>query len=222
MFVERLVKDLEVLTNSNPKKIFEESGMINLSNILSYGFFPFGNGNLSENETSYFNIMVLGNDFGSYKYLAECIKNDKKESGTKNPTIRNLMQKLGLEGKSVFYTNLHLGVRQDGTNTKRVKELTPSYKEICYLFFIRQLEAINPDVVLCLGHEVRKTLVERNANFDKWRDKSIKALYNDGNFLIDTIDKTIGSRKFILLPHPCDTRNFREEYLKVVRPLLIE
>lgn len=202
---------LEAKTSIIIKEIFHNSGMENEAQVLDYGFFPLGNGILTSKKIKP-QIMILGNDFGTKDYLSECILNGNKESDTKYPTIRNLKNRLGIYVNYAFFTNLHLGVRTSGSNIKRIKPLSKEYKEFCFQFFIKQLNFIKPKVVICLGHDVRKTLCEASPLFSKWKGNSIsiKSLYEFDNFHLDIYDKTIGNRKFILIPHPCDTRNFKE------------
>lgn len=68
---KKLVDDLK-----DSDKIFRESGMINESNTLGYGFFPIASGILLEDQSTFkkCKVLVIGNDFGSKTYL----KNAKK------------------------------------------------------------------------------------------------------------------------------------------------
>lgn len=230
MTIQQLFTDLRSLTSSEASsKAFESSGMVNKHQKLEYGFFPLGPGILSE-QFNYDNYaisrrgtMILGNDFGTDDYLTnKCPENKELKS---NPTIRNLTTKLNLDLDSTFFTNFYLGVRKEGTNTKRVTDLQGDYKELCYNFFITQLNIINPSTIICLGHEVRRALLTYNQKlFSKWgpHSVSLKQLYSGDNnaFQININDSNLGDRKFIVIPHPCDTRNFKEEYIQRVRPLL--
>jgi hypothetical protein len=155
--------------------------------------------------------------------LSCCIDNGNSESDTKYPTIRNLKDKLGLNLSETFFTNLHLGVRSGGKNTKREVPLTYEYRLLCYQYFIKQLEIVDPQFIMCLGHEVRETLAMMSNLFVKWKPKniSIKKLYSNGDFSLNINDNELGKREFILLPHPCDSRNFKEEYLEKAKPLLV-
>lgn len=219
--IKKLFESLKSKTKDSNQH-FEESGMINKYQELEFGFFPLGHGVLSndyKSGKSHFNkcrIMVLGNDFGTLEYLTDKCK-DNRES-TANPTMNNLLKRLKLETADTFFTNFYLGVREEGTNTKRFVPLTQEFKALCYEFFVTQVQTIDPDFVICLGHEVRNALADQSALFVDWKGKSktLKKLYSDGRQVIDVDDDKLGKRKFIVIPHPCDTRNLTEYYVEKV------
>lgn len=189
---------------------------------LDYGFFPFGTGILIENmdrqEASIEEAgeMILGNDFGTNEYLKKCIENGNREKAS-NPTIRNLLSNLTGDIKNTFFTNFYLGVREKGTNTKRFQPLTNDYKEFCCDFFNIQLRLIKPKKVICLGHAVRLALAENTTFFPEWKAKgiSLKKLYAENKTTIDIDIKLVGNVSFIVIPHPCDTRNFHGNYISI-------
>ncbi|AHF17581.1 hypothetical protein NIASO_10355 [Niabella soli DSM 19437] len=209
-------------------KIFENSGIENKYKKLDFGFFPLGSG-VFENPTDFQNaklkkckVMVVGNDFGTKKYLVGCIEKGRRESD-KNPTIRNLKEKLGLDLSETFFTNLHLGVRKDGTNTKRATPLTDKYKQFCFEFLVKQIKLVNPKFILCLGHEVRLALAEYSDNFTCWKGKSLtlKKLFATANaFQIGVNDNKFGNRIFLIVPHPCDSRNFMDGYINRILAII--
>lgn len=216
---------LDKLQNLSKEKsietLFQKSGMVNKYNQLDFGFFPLGKGILTSDliHENNFKIMVLGNDFGTDEYLQDCIKNHKRESESKSPTIRNLITKLNINLCTTFFTNLHLGVRNDGKNTLRLDPLTNDYKVFCFNFLKIQLNIINPNIVICLGHDVRKSLIESSPLFSNWlpKNKTLKNLYDvNENFQIEINDAELGKRKFIVIPHPCDTRNFKDKYIEKI------
>jgi uracil-DNA glycosylase family 4 len=157
------LKEIAVL--ENVENAFYNSGMENIFDYLDYGFFPLGKGILSKEHKSIQDIqenhvMVLGNDFGTKDYLIkQCPDRSEKQS---NPTIKNLTTLLNLDLNNTFFTNINLGVRYEGTNIKRAKDLTEEYQKICFDFFVNQLNIINPKTIICLGHDVRKNLYQLN------------------------------------------------------------
>ena len=220
--MESLFRHLSNLSADRTTNLhFQNSGMTNKFNELEYGFFPLGDGILSDKKQhdSKFKTMVLGNDFGTDTYLTKCINNDRRES-EKNPTINNLKKIQELNSQETFFTNFHLGVRKDGTNTKRTNPLTKEFQHLCYDFFLKQLKTVDPETVICLGRDVKLALLNKSEAFSKWKPKYIKELYADGNFKIDISDKELGNRTFILIPHPCDSRNFTEDHINAIRPFL--
>ena len=95
-----------------------------------------------------------------------------------------------------------------------------NYLAFCYKFFLQQVHLINPKIILCLGHDVRKSLVDSSSSFSQWKPKSIsfKKLYQspNNNFVINIHNRELGERRFISIPHPCDNRNFTESYIQKI------
>ena len=225
--INELFTALEAKTrNGSTAQIFKNSGMLNKYRELEYGFFPLGYGILSDDfhagktVLSTCKIMVLGNDFGTADYLADKCK-DKREPPS-NPTIKNLLGKLNLDTSSTFFTNFYLGVRLEGTNTKRAVCLEQDYKALCFDFFLTQLQIIDPQIVICLGHDVRKALARQSVLFSSWKGTSttLKHLYAQKQHELNIADEQLGQRKFIVVPHPCDTRNFTTAYVDEILPSL--
>ena len=208
----------QLVTNkANSVTIFENSGMVNDYMKLDFGFFPLGSGILvNENDKSRIEIatiedggtMVLGNDFGTLTYIETKCKNNREGS---SKTIANL-QNIGLDINTTFFTNFYLGLRNDKlhegtTMTKRIIALRQDYKDLCYNFFLAQLELVNPKVVVCLGADVGQTLSEFSDVFQSFstKNKSITSLFTDTSkqdYIINTNDSIFEQRKFVLIPHP--------------------
>lgn len=202
-----------MITNQdNTERYFKDSGMKNVSEILDYGFFPLGSGIL--NNQSEINkaeiednlVMVLGNDFGTLTYLNEKCKNNREPEA--NKTICNLKQ-LGLNLEQTFFTNLFLGVRNnekftETTNIKKTIKFSKEFKEMCYNFFLVQLELISPSIIICLGKEVGKFLAQKNEELTGFSLKNTNFinLFTENKFFIQTKSNYLGNRKFILIPHP--------------------
>ncbi|MDE3234504.1 MAG: hypothetical protein KGO81_01025 [Bacteroidota bacterium] len=216
MKINTLFEAYEILITNKvgSKKIFENSGMVDVNKKLDFGFFPLGSGILLEtksliNKASIDDdcVMVLGNDFGTITYFEKKCKHNRENS---SKTIANLMS-LGLDLENTFFTNFYLGLRNDKiyqgtTMTKKVKKMEKDYKDLCYNFFQIQLELINPKIVICLGAEVGQTLSEFSDVFSNFSSKNkISNLYADytkQDYIIYTNDCTFEKRKFVLIPHP--------------------
>ncbi|MGN6802009.1 MAG: uracil-DNA glycosylase family protein [Ginsengibacter sp.] len=188
--------------------IFSNSGLTNTYGLLDFGFFPLGSGvfkegasKIGEAEISECKIMVLGNDFGTKEYIdKQCLGNREKPG---NPTIRNLLKGLDLDVETTFFTNLFLGLRTGGTNIKRAVPIQEDYKEFCFDFFKKQLDFLDPEIVLCLGKDVGNTL-SAFSEFSNFK-KSISELFEDEmkkEYIVNTDDEFFGQRRFILIPHP--------------------
>jgi len=228
MKIQQLFDKLEIATKDK-EAVFADSGIVNLYDQMQYGFFPLGLGILTKNnktkeaipttEIEDGAVMVLGNDFGTVSY----VKNECNELGeTDGKTVINLIERAGLDINRTFFTNFYLGVRLvDGlykgtTMIKRIfdgksNKVKDEYKLLCYNFFITQMEFAKPSVVICLGHDVKNALIE-NYHIADWRKtESLKKIYTKQKHCI-TIEN-FGNTKFIIIPHPCDLRNFKQEHI---------
>lgn len=192
----------EIQNSTNILEAFDKSEMTNISAKLKFGFFPLGSGIFSKHseiekaEISKCEIMVLGNDFGTINYLNKKCLNEKEEKT--NPTISNLLQ-LEMNESTTFYTNLFLGLR-NGEKMVGIKKLETEYLNFCLSFFRIQLELIKPNIVICLGNEVKKALVEYSNDFSAIAKKTITEIYADkskNDFMI-----IANGIKFIFIPHP--------------------
>jgi uracil-DNA glycosylase len=228
MKIQQLFNELKILTE-NKENVFEESGMINCYDKMQYGFFPLGLGILTKNnktnkipptnEIEEGGVMVLGNDFGTISY----VENDCNYIGeTDGRTVNNLLGKVMLDVNNTFFTNFYLGVRQvsgryEGTTMiKRIfdgkpNKLKENYKQLCYDFFITQLELVKPKIVICLGHDVKDALIE-TCQITEWKKSdSLKKIYVRGNYSLP--NNKLGKMKFVIIPHPCDLRNFKTDHI---------
>ena len=201
--------------NPESNQIFADSGMVNDFQKLEKGFFPLGSGILTEHseieiaEIEEGGTLVLGNDFGTVSYLKnKCIGG--KEVNSK--TIDNL-KKLDLKLENTFFSNLFVGLRDDGNNdgtamTKLVIKRKQEYIDFCFDFLKIQLDFIKPKIVVCLGVEVGKNLATKHyeifSNFSQ-KDLPLTRMYEDvldKRYIVDTNDKFYGARRFVLIPHP--------------------
>jgi uracil-DNA glycosylase family 4 len=232
MKIEVLFEELKKITaDSEPD--FTKSGMINWYDKMKYGFFPLGFGILTEDitldskaddvEIAEGGVMVLGNDFGTVGYVKDKCSGIG-ETNT-NKTINNLLDdRVGLNRNDTFFTNFYLGVRThpDATMTKRVEELQKEYKKICYEFFLIQLKLLKPKTIICLGHDVKNALIEseQSNSFINWAPKSIsiKKIHIDKKHIIESGE--VADRKFVLIPHPCDLRNFNEYHMNKLNGII--
>jgi len=214
------IKDLFEKYNTHFKaseEIFKASGMINTRQELDYGFFPLGSGILNDKsqtdvaEIKENGILVLGNDFGTTKYL-ESIYSTKRESATGNPTLRNLIVKLNLPSESTFYTNLFMGLRDNSINQKTTNidseepKLEP-YRKLCADFFLTQLKHTQAKKVLVLGPKVAHALyLSFTGQFDAFKSKSaqISTFYKNGNkgCFINPTEGPLKGYEFMVIPHP--------------------
>lgn len=125
--------------------------------VTGCAFFPVGRGLWEDGDTSLSNkkVMVLGQDFGTVQDVREKVLPQGKESVTGNPTWRNLisvLQSAGIREEDCFFTNAIMGLRLDGKNTDTPSAFKhPAFLAACRAFFIEQLKAQKPKVILTLG-----------------------------------------------------------------------
>lgn len=233
MQIRTLFNELEAFSiQHNVDDIFEESGMRNRYQELDFSFFPLGSGILNcenyEIDKAIINdrcTMVLGNDFGTIGYVNNLT--DKRE--TNSPTIRNL-KNLGLDLENTFFTNFYLGLRDnikypETTMIHRQVPIKEKYKKLCSKFFQKQMELVNPSIVICLGQEVKKALMDSDLSslFANWKPKSssIAKIYSGNNHLIILNNEELNINcTFIIIPHPCDIRNFNSLYQKILKEVI--
>jgi hypothetical protein len=243
MKIQQLFDELKIITNDK-ESVFEDSGMINCYNKMQYGFFPLGLGILTENnkikddprtdEIEKGGVMVLGNDFGTVSYVKDVLKGSEEVGEIKSPTIKNFLKIVPkINTNKTFFTNFYLGVRLDNgvhegtTMIKRmsdgkINKIKKEYWELCYRFFVKQLELVKPQKVICLGHYVKEALIMSGISFQNWEPQSdsLKKLYaKDGDMHI--VNMELNGIKFIVIPHPCYPVNLlKPPYLEKLNAFL--
>src|ERR1700730_15436198 len=103
MKIQQLFDELKTVSE-NEEDVFTNSGMVNWSDKMQYGFFPLGMGILTERlkteenikatevEIEEAGVMVLGNDFGTIRYVNSYVKSHGKKIGeTDSNTINNFL-----------------------------------------------------------------------------------------------------------------------------------
>ncbi|WP_295654816.1 hypothetical protein [uncultured Mucilaginibacter sp.] len=231
MKLKQLFDELKKATDGK-EATFEESGIVNCFSKMQYGFFPVGNGILTEDlkngrvdtsclEIGKNGIMVLGNDFGTLTYVK---KYSDRVGETDSITINNLCKNTDLDCNKTFFTNFYLGVRDDETHgsakmTFRAVALKKDYKALCLDFFITQLDLVKPKAIICLGQDVKNALLSSMDSFTQWGSKStsLKKLYESNKYIIKN---EVGKQTYIVIPHPCDLRNFKGDYITKLNQLL--
>lgn len=213
--IKQLFNSLEqIVLASDIQNIFDSAGMVCEYAQLEYGFFPLGSGVLTEDsnielaEILNCEVMVLGNDFGTLKYLKENCPNRRELNST---TIKNLLS-LGLRIENNFFTNFYLGLRNNEkfpgmTMTKLIVDRSECYQKFCFEFFKVQLEIMNPRIVICLGKQVGFALYESMKGlFTEFEKKSmnLSKLYTSGfkQYILNSQNDVLGNRTFLFIPHP--------------------
>lgn len=120
------------------------------------GFFPICTGIIDgSTDLSKLNIMIVGQDFGSEtdyknKNIALNGENPQKQSTWKN--LKPMLDNLGINPNECFYTNLLLGLRKSKSNVGISPALdNEDYVKQCIEFFQKQIDAVNPKLIIFLG-----------------------------------------------------------------------
>jgi uracil-DNA glycosylase len=116
-------------------------------------------------------VMILGHDFHSeYGYNASVIRGRESKA---QPTWLNLLKLLrgaDIRLEKCFFTNFYMGVRQ-GAATTGVFPGSADRKFVkhCSDFFLVQLEAMRPSLILTLGKHVPPLIASRSSHLAAWR-----------------------------------------------------
>lgn len=124
-------------------------------------FFPGGLGlwtGVSEIPTG--QIMIVGQDFNSKAAYDRAFAAGGEV--TTSPTWRNLLrilQDAGISPDRCFFTNVYMGLRDGGNETGRFAGAKDKdFVRRCLTFFDRQLEVVQPKLILALGKEPLRML----------------------------------------------------------------
>jgi hypothetical protein len=174
------------------------------SRIEGTAFFPGGDGLYGHKEFAKSEIMILGQDFDN-EYNFEKSKKRKSEDG--NKTWSNLKKILGneIDMERCFFTNAIMGLREgDAKNTGRSKAFLKKnglFLDECRAFFIEQLKAQKPKLIIGLGAHIPVFLSETSTDLE--RLSKITSLSKIGesiedNFFRDVVFKGIDDYKAVL------------------------
>lgn len=124
--------------------------------VQKQGFFPICTGTIDGSmDLSKLKVMVVGQDFGTKKDFDKKKIKEKGENIEKQSTWKNLkpmLTNLGINPSECFYTNLLLGLRKSESNVGISPALeNEDYVNQCIEFFQKQIEAVNPKLIIFLG-----------------------------------------------------------------------
>jgi len=235
MILDKLKRELEHLCNRpDIDDVFSASGMqYNPDSLdtLNRSFFPYGKGVNAPNDIDQVlgGIMIVGADFGMQRDIDNAIQKGGNEFDY-NKTFKHLLlvDAIRTNLNKVFFTNYGLGVRKDVTsNTTRSASLKSAYIDLCSTFLLKQIEIIQPKVVVLMSKEVVRSF-----------SKSLEELPEDwskSNFsfkqMLELEEKGLGGMsksvclndhyvKFVISPHSCDLRNFTQDYMTLLNSML--
>lgn len=198
------------------------SALLNNLNNLSYppsmapiqgipgkAFFPGGRGVWRAGDTDIAGkkYMVLGQDFDTLEAF-ERAKAAGSEDVQKNATWRNLLVFLdacGIAYDDCFFTNVIMGARREGSNSGR----SPAFKdkafiEACREFFLMQVKAQKPVLILVLGKEPARFLSALSDHLKEWKQEQTFSQMDSAKEQVkqDVVFENGITSNLVVLTHP--------------------
>jgi uracil-DNA glycosylase len=180
--------------------------------ILGRAFFPGGKGTFDNSDIiSDKPIMILGQDFDTESNFEKAVEAGQ-ENIKRNATWRNLLKLLeqsGIKPQSCFFTNAIMGVRAENEGTTKNTGKSPAFNhpdfvKQCQEFFLTQLQAQQPKLVLVLGMMPAKFLSDMTEQIKSWKSlNSITAIDAVGHQILEGIRFSDDvTTTLVLLTHP--------------------
>jgi hypothetical protein len=199
--IASLRKKLEELQGHNPYPCSPRANRPRMQPILGYveelAFFPVGPG-WKGTAFPRKKIMVLGNNFGSERYIEKIREN--RQGDTKAPTWKNLCELFkhaNISEECCFFTNAYMGAISGEKNVGKTPGCHDTvYLKFCQRMFFYQLEVQRPRLIVALGKWVPPFLFKLDQeNLKHWkseyfteRDKALNgrgAVVNSASFRTD-------------------------------------
>jgi len=127
-------------------------------------------------------VMVVGHDFHSEAGFRASLEQGTEvpatqRSGYRSPPtwtgLRRLFEAARIPLEQCFFTNAYMGLREGkGTTGRFPGSRDAQYVDRCRQFFLRQLEAQRPSVILTLGRWVPPFLAPLSAQLADWEDSA--------------------------------------------------
>jgi len=128
------------------------------------GFFPvmsgsFHSGSLTD-DLGHRRIMIVGQDFGHEQDVKACrIDPNADVNSPTGKALRKLLKMAGIPEEECFFTNALFGVRTTATNTGRSPGWDdPHFVDRCRKALERQIDALDPRAIICLGIQAPRLL----------------------------------------------------------------
>ena len=182
------------------------------------GFFPYGSGLLIEGkeDLSKDGLMVIGQDFGTIKYVSDkIIKQGEADENTFSKTV-NLLDSYPKE--KVFLTNLFIGLRKVesmlGINPA-LQNKEKVYLDASFEYFKFQVQEVKPSRIIVLGKVPYHFIIERS-------ESKLEKIQTFGKYIEDIQSGNIpqlNGTPILCIPHPSmwnsNVKN-KEEWIKVI------
>lgn len=206
---ENLFKEMRSLVNSYPANRVCPVGRP-LDGIVA--FFPGGSGLLRDHDNIIPDVMVLGQDFGTFDDFSRMSSMSRSQE-RKSPTwinFESLAYQVGLSLERCFFTNVIMGLRMIGKSTGLNLGLKDvNFKNQNIQFLKRQIELINPKIVIVLGAIPAQLISEISNDLRIWKDFKFKKVDENRKAQIRIVRLKDGSQGFtcVVIVHP-SFRNF--------------
>ena len=125
-------------------------------------------------------VMVVGRDFDTeLSYVAALEAGEEEMRGTWENMLK-VLKGAAIEPQACFFTNAFMGLRAD-PKTKRNTGVAKGhrsreFKAACQRFFLRQVELVQPRLVLCLGPAAAAFLAGCADLPQSWLEESLTAI----------------------------------------------
>lgn len=189
--IEDLFRHLAPDVEPYPEGVVRPDG-----HIPGTAFFPGGSGlwmpnGLTRPPMPTGGVMVLGHDFHSETGFKASLAQgtefpERPANGYRVPAtwiaLRRLLDEARVPLERCFFTNAYMGLREGHGNTGPFPGARdPAFVARCRRFFLRQLDAQQPAVILSLGIWVPRFLAPLSSQLDQWsRAKRMKDLDDAG------------------------------------------
>ena len=173
-------------------------------------------------------IMVLGHDFHSAKAFHDSLRQgtevpERPRDGYRVPRtwveLRKLFAEVGIPLERCFFTNAYMGLRAGEANTGRFPgSRDPDFVKRCQSFFLRQVRAQQPSIILALGVWTPAFLAPLSPQLGHWSGKRTMRELDQAGPLVRSVifDGNVGSSSTVaILTHPSlrGSNVGRREYL---------
>ena len=140
--------------------------------IASTAFFPGGDGFIKPRSlTAAPDIMVVGRDFGTLKYLlSRCKRGCERKTQATWKGILSRLDAAGIDPERCFFTNAFVGYRKAGTNVAVLRtHHDPDFIARCADFLRFQIDELRPCTIVTLGLAAPSVVARLSPELEAWK-----------------------------------------------------
>jgi uracil-DNA glycosylase len=117
------------------------------------------------------NIMAIGHNFGCAAYWEEIESTGREDDKATWRNLDGLLRKAGASPEQCFRTNWFVGLLPGEKQTGRfLLKPDPAYEQACRSLLIKQIQFLQPIVILLLGPEVAHRAYQIMPALEPWRN----------------------------------------------------